>query len=1167
MNIGYIYIRTNKYWDLYNACKLGKTFSIPDREQTYITSEIEKGSYIMIIEIDLLILDNVEKQLQIYFNQLNLHIIFNAGIEFYKKEIKHLIIPYLDENNIKYRILSKDEIDCLIRKIKIYYNNDTINDNDINDFNDNNDNYINYNNDINDKDNNINDINDNDINDNDINDINDNDINDNDINDNISYNKNVEYIEKKIENIELNNKIYNPRNYQEIIIKKSYEYFQMYGKGLLIIPCGVGKTLISLWIAQKLNSNTILIGVPNKLLLKQWEEVICVLFQNIPYLIVSGGLEIKNIMRFLENNKKKCIIITTYSSAHKIYTATQNIKFIFGMKINDECFPFETGIQTDRGVIKIGELYNMFDKKEKLPLILSFNENNKKFEYKKLTYAWRKECKNLLKIEMSKKIIKCTENHLILTNNGYIKAINLKKNDLIISKYDINNIDSIEAPCLNNDQLQLIYGSYLGDGYLSYTSNKRLKLKIIHYEKQKEYCLWKANILNINKLTFIHYEKKPAYFFESKIFDLDDEIPKNTKIVPNWLLDKIDEKGIAIWFMDNGSVSTYDNNDISSITIHSNNYDEETHIKFINKFKNYNIECSYSKEKEKYYCLKFNKVNSLKLLNLITSYVHSDFNYKISNIYSYKYVWNNKFLEYGTLKITKITNIINNTSNFCYYYVYDIEVEDNHNFIIGTIIDKNNNKLKYIDGPIVHNCHHLTTSNMRLSHTTKKYIQMLNIPSVKQLSLTATLKQIENICDNNIVVSNDNVEYFGEIIDKKCLLWAINENIICDYVIQTIVTNEEQLEEQLLKFHIIEKNDKRLFLSAFASLKSIFDGHSHHLLIYSNNKDNSLKLIQYIKMLLDDNYFDIPDLYYSNYHGEMKLKNQKEIINNFEKTKFGIISCVYCLAEGYDNQNIDAVVFAENMTSNIRIVQSALRASRKNKDKPNKITKIILPILNKNDLFENKNNLESEENNNHDLKKVKDVIYQMGLEDETITQKIKVLNIEVNKHTISINKINIDNIHNFGDYDEELTTKLKLLTIKRTTLRTSYQKARKIIADKNIKSKESYYELCERDNRLSIEPELTYNGQFTNWIEYLSIERIYYDLETCIKKVNELLILHSEIKINYLDLSIICKKLCELDDNFPPNGLWVEYYNVKDLRKIIIINKKKKMGYLTDAII
>ncbi len=289
---------------------------------------------------------------------------------------------------------------------------------------------------------------------------------------------------------------------------------------------------------------------------------------------------------------------------------------------------------------------------------------------------------------------------------------------------------------------------------------------------------------------------------------------------------------------------------------------------------------------------------------------------------------------------------------------------------------------------ILDEAHHLTTNNMALSKTTKKYIQMLNILSNKQLSLTATLKQLENTTDIN-VVSNSNVKYFGEIIDRRCLTWAIKENIICDYVIQTINTNHEQFAQQLAKFEIIEENDKRMYLSAHASLKSIFDGCSHHLFIYSNNKENSLKIIQYIKMLLDNKYFDMPNLYYSNYHSNMKSSAQKDILDKFKNAKNGIITCVYCLAEGFDFPLLDGVVFAENMTSNIRIVQSALRASRKNKNEPNKITKIILPILN---------------NESSDLKKVKEVIHQMGLEDETITQKISALTINIGTEKVAKNE-------------------------------------------------------------------------------------------------------------------------------------------------------------------
>ena len=740
---GYIYVRNHLSYDGYDACKMGKANNIPERDTQYATGEIKRGYFEAVFEVPIEKMGIVERLLQKEFRELNVK--YNAGTEFYNKKIITLIEPYLIILGIKYKKLTKQEISDLVRCNRVKKTMKKIN---------------------------------------------------------------IQSLIHILKSMKTNKQIvpYIPRNDQTIIIEKSVLHFQQYDKGVLVLICGVGKTLISLWIAQKLESNTILIGVPNKLLLKQWEEVICNLFQSVPYLIVSDGVDTENIVQFLKINQnlkinqKNCIVITTYSSAHKVYTATEQLSFVFDMKILDEA-------------------------------------------------------------------------------------------------------------------------------------------------------------------------------------------------------------------------------------------------------------------------------------------------------------------------------------------------------------------------------HHLTTNNMRLdplAPTTKEYIQMLKIPSVKQLSLTATPKQLESMCDDGIVVSNDNVEYFGEIIDRKCLLWAINENILCDYVIQTIFTNEEQLEK-ISQFEIIEENDKRLFLSAFQSLKSISDGHSHHLLIYSNNKNNSLKLIQYIKKLLDKkildmgekgNYFDIPDLYYSNYDGEMKSKEQKEIINNFEKAPFGIITCVYCLGEGWDFPLLDGVVFAENMTSNIRIVQSALRASRKNKKDTNKVSKIIIPILN--DWLDNEN---------PDFKKLIEVINQLSLEDPTVFQKIKVYRIDIEKQPKKKEKKEGkgENVESFGEYDDEetkklqsLTKKLQLKTTERTALATTYEKARKIIADENIKSKESYYELCERDNRLSKEPEIVFKGQFTNWIEYLSIERDYYDLEKCKQKVGEYLSVYPEIKKNYLDLSKACNELCKKDANFPPNGLWVEFYGVKDLRDIITITKKKK---------
>lgn len=141
---------------------------------------------------------------------------------------------------------------------------------------------------------------------------------------------------------------------------------------------------------------------------------------------------------------------------------------------------------------------------------------------------------------------------------------------------------------------------------------------------------------------------------------------------------------------------------------------------------------------------------------------------------------------------------------------------------------------------------------------------------------------------------------------------------------------------------------------------------------------------------------------------------------------------------------------------------------------------------------------------------------------------------------------------------KELMDKLRLLTIKRSSLGITYEKAKQIIISNKIKSKNDYYELCNIDNRLSKEPEMLFKGRFTNWIDYLSIERNYYDLSTCIKKVDQYLIIYPEMRKHNIELSVIVDEICKNDIRFPPSDLWIDYYSVKELDDIINIKNKKK---------
>ena len=395
------------------------------------------------------------------------------------------------------------------------------------------------------------------------------------------------------------------REYQVDTCNKILNHLKKHGSGLASIYTGWGKTAAALWIAAQLGVKTLII-VHTDNLLEQWKERIND-FLGIP----NDEIGIIRGPKVDIENKKICIgMIQSISMKEYLPNTFKD----FGLTTYDECFPPDTFIITNNGKKTISDLYKLWLKlkNDNNIEILSFNQESKIFEYKKLTYAWQKMNKKLIKIKCSKRIIKCTSNHKILTINGYTEAINLKIGDIIMCKYDSRHTDNIICPGLNNDQIQLLMGSILGDGSLQKTSKNRLRLRFIHGEKQKKYLEWKAFMFNIKNIHYIQkngYARSPAYTFCTKCFDF----PKVNSF--DYIINNIDERGLAIWFMDDGSICKNNNLEINGCLIHSNSYDYNIHLKFITLFNRFNIEIIIATSR-KYYYLRFNKDNALKLINL-----------------------------------------------------------------------------------------------------------------------------------------------------------------------------------------------------------------------------------------------------------------------------------------------------------------------------------------------------------------------------------------------------------------------------------------------------------------------------------------------------------------------------------------------------------------------
>ena len=191
-------------------------------------------------------------------------------------------------------------------------------------------------------------------------------------------------------------------------------------------------TYMSLFISSKLGYKTLVI-VHTSVLLQQWKERITQFLPDARIGFIRGN-------KFETENKDICVaMLQTLVSPQRKF---QKDAFEdFGFLIVDECFPGNQHVLTYKGYIKIEKLYQMWEAKEELPLIKSYNQKKKKFEFKKMTYAWKKEeTEEIIKLDFFNKItVKCTPNHKFLTFNKqskkyiYIEAHKLTKKHLVVA--------------------------------------------------------------------------------------------------------------------------------------------------------------------------------------------------------------------------------------------------------------------------------------------------------------------------------------------------------------------------------------------------------------------------------------------------------------------------------------------------------------------------------------------------------------------------------------------------------------------------------------------------------------------------------------------------------------------------------------------------------------
>ena len=252
----------------------------------------------------------------------------------------------------------------------------------------------------------------------------------------------------------------------------------------------------------------------------------------------------------------------------------------------------------------------------------------------------------MINLEWSQKEINLLENSYVVQGENYLSeildrspnAIRIMASRLKIKKFDYRN-DIV----LSYIEEQVLLGGLLGDMYCRIPKTcKNARIEGAHCKKQESYLLWKISLLNNlhfklrrNNLGYLFFRSK-NYSCLNYYFDLFYKNKK--KEITCDILNKVNDFGLAIWYMDDGSYSKRDHN--CSLYTNGFTYEENLIIKKYFETK-WNIFPKIYIHKEikrypnkKWYFLNFNVAETKKLIKIIKPYIHSSMKYKIG-VYNY----------------------------------------------------------------------------------------------------------------------------------------------------------------------------------------------------------------------------------------------------------------------------------------------------------------------------------------------------------------------------------------------------------------------------------------------------------------------------------------------------------------------------------------------------
>ena len=509
---------------------------------------------------------------------------------------------------------------------------------------------------------------------------------------------------------------------------------------LFIAKTGLGKSLVFQVPSVMMSGVTIVLSPLLSLMSDQVSNAGIKGLDAATYNSTMGKKQKKIVLDQLENNELDLLYIAPESilNAEMLEFIKDKVTVNFVAVDEAHCFKGSNKIYTETGNISFKDLFEIQEKGETFPLVLS-SDSELKTSFNKILKVYKNTCSPMLQINFDPRSnIKTTRNHVFMTRRGEIKAEDLCLTDEVLT-FPQKNYERL----LNDSQMSFVIGSILGDGGLDSRDDFKMRISYVHSEKQKDYLYWKKSFLNTSSSRIRSFENQgysssTMYTFTSSVFTTEESVgslPLGSKreSFPSWVYDNFDEKSLAVWIMDDGSYSG------SSVSIHCNSFSEELSNIFSNLIQErFGIKSSVLKSRD-YFYLRFDKENSELLCNLTESFILPSLNYKIGLRSSSSCFedWSDSSIKLEYIPIESIKTIKDSDK-----FLYDIEVENNHNYFTFSTRGDTDTVINPI---LVHNCTSSYGSDFRPKYGQIAILREFIAAPFVALTATADTKTIEDM--------------------------------------------------------------------------------------------------------------------------------------------------------------------------------------------------------------------------------------------------------------------------------------------------------------------------------------------------------------------------------------------------------------------------------------